>query len=94
MTRSTAAARRTASFAQAITGISYFYRQFGYEYALDLRGGHRVAFADIPTLTAGATDPYRLRDATADDLPFIMSLYERDRRRSLVSTDAPRAYWC
>ena len=89
--------RRSAvdgELAQAITGISYFYRQFGYEYALDLRGGQRVAFADIPTLTAGATDPYRLRDATVDDLPFIMSLYERDRRRSLVSTDVPRAYWC
>lgn len=79
--------------AQAITGISYFYRQFGYEYALDLGGERRVAFADIPRLKVGESDPYRLRDATSEDLPFIMALYERDRRRSLVSADVPESYW-
>jgi hypothetical protein len=47
--------------AQGITGIPYYYRQFGYEFALDL-GGHRaVFFAAIPKLKAGATEPFRLR---------------------------------
>ena len=60
---------------QAITGIPYFYRQFGYEYALDLEGG-RVAFpASIPAAPSGEPEPYALRDATSADIPFIGALY-------------------
>lgn len=33
---------------QAITGINYFYRQFGYEYALDLGGGRAMYLLDVP----------------------------------------------
>jgi len=79
--------------AQAITGISYFYRQFEYEYALDLGGSRTVACSSIPKLKEGQTDAYSLRAATVDDLPLIMELYERDRQRSVVSTDIPAAYW-
>ena len=42
---------------QAITGIPYFYRQFGYEYALDL-GGKRVTYLSlIPKLKEGEFEP-------------------------------------
>lgn len=78
---------------QAITGIPYFYRQFGYEFALDLGGSRRVMFADIPKLPAGQAEPYHLRAARRDDLPLIMALYERERRRGPVSADIPEAYW-
>jgi predicted N-acetyltransferase YhbS len=78
---------------QGITGIPYYYRQFGYEMALELEGGRYVLFEDIPKLKEGETERYRLQTATADDLPFVMDLYERDRRRSLVSADIPDAYW-
>ena len=62
---------------QAITGIPYFYRQFGYEYALDL-GGRRVVYLSlIPRAKEGETEPYALRDATAADIPLIAALYER-----------------
>ena len=44
---------------QAITGIEYFYRQFGYEYALDLGGNRSVLFVDIPNLKDGETEAYR-----------------------------------
>ena len=37
---------------QVITGIPYFYRQFGYEYALDLEGHRLVAAADVPHVTS------------------------------------------
>ncbi len=79
--------------AQAITGIGYFYRQFGYEYALDLGGNRIVSIADIPKLKDGETEAYRLRPAAIDDIPLLMELYERDRKRSMVSTDIPDAYW-
>ncbi len=78
---------------QAITGIPYFYRQFGYEFALDLNGSRNVALDDIPALNAGDEEPYCLREVDADDLPFVIALYERDRRRSLVSTEISERYW-
>ncbi len=78
---------------QAITGIPYFYRQFGYEFALDLNGSRNVALDDIPALNAGDEEPYCLREVDADDLPFVIALYERDRQRSLVSTEISERYW-
>ena len=78
---------------QAITGIPYYYRQFGYDMALELGGGRLVQFDDIPPLKEGETEPYRLQAATVGDVPFMFELYERERRRSLVSSDVPEAYW-
>jgi GNAT superfamily N-acetyltransferase len=79
--------------AQGITGIPYFYRQFGYEYALDLDGG-RVAYLNtIPDRADGEPEPYTLRDATADDLPLIRALYDQRRAGLLVSAAIPEAFW-
>jgi GNAT superfamily N-acetyltransferase len=76
---------------QAITGIPAFYRQFGYEYALDLHG-RRVAYvALIPQ--AKAPDPYALREATIADVPRIMELYNRRRADSIVWNNIPERYW-
>jgi hypothetical protein len=77
----------------AITGIFHYYRQFGYEYALDLGGRRVLALDAIPRLAAGATEPYTLRAATLDDLPRVMELYTRDRARALVSTDVDEPTW-
>ena len=79
--------------AQGITGIPYFYRQFGYEYALDLGGERYVALDDIPDAVPGSAEPYHLRPAREADLPFLADLYERSRARSLVSAGIPPAYW-
>jgi predicted N-acetyltransferase YhbS len=78
---------------QAITGIPYFYRQFGYEYALDLEGGRIVMPAGIPDAPSGEPEPYALRDATPDDIPFISALYDQRRADSAVSAVVPEAYW-
>ncbi len=78
---------------QGITGIPYFYRQFGYEYALDLEGGRGAYFATIPDAPAAEPEPYALREATPDDLPFIMALYDRRRAGLLVSTRVPGDFW-
>ncbi|HEY9076372.1 MAG TPA: GNAT family N-acetyltransferase [Anaerolineaceae bacterium] len=70
---------------QAITGIPYYYRQFGYEMALNL-GGWRGAFsANIPQLKPGETEPFTFRPADETDLPAIQHLYNQGCRRSLVS---------
>lgn len=78
---------------QGITGIPYFYRQFGYEYALDLEGGRGVLPATLPALPAGEEEAYLLRDATAADLPLIRTLYDRDRAGCGVSAMVPEEYW-
>ncbi len=70
---------------QAITGIPYYYRLFGYEMALDL-GGRRVGFeANIPKLRDGQEEPYCIRAATDSDLPFIAELYERAIQRHAIA---------
>ena len=40
-----------------------------------------------------ATEAYRLRDATVDDIPFMRELYERHRTGNAVSAEIPEAYW-
>ena len=70
---------------QAITGIPYYYRQFGYEMALSLGGGRVGYLSDIPELAKDADDPYKIRPANESDLPFISKMYDQDCGRSMVS---------
>jgi hypothetical protein len=79
--------------AQGITGIPYYYRQFGYEYALDLEGARSLPLSAIPRLAAGQAEPFRLREATLDDIPLLGNLYDRDRAYALTSTRIDAAYW-
>jgi hypothetical protein len=83
---------RRGHLLQVITGIPNYYRQFGYEPAL---GVTRFAgpISGIPALPDGQTEPYRLRQATEDDLPFIAELAEQADRRSLVSCVRDAALW-
>jgi GNAT superfamily N-acetyltransferase len=78
---------------QGITGIPYFYRQFGYEYALELEGGRALLPATLPALPTGESESYTLRDASAADLPLIAALYDREREGYAVSATVPDAYW-
>jgi len=79
--------------ALGITGIYHYFRQFGYEYALDLSGGPDVALSALPALDAGAAEPYTLRPATVADIPRLMALYERQSADAAVSTGIDAAYW-
>ena len=69
---------------QAITGIPYFYRQFGYEMAIDLDGRRYGFEAHVPTLKEGEEESYHVRLARESDLPFIASTYDEIRKRSLI----------
>jgi hypothetical protein len=70
---------------QAITGIPYYYRQFGYEMAMNLGGGRLGYLLHIPTLKDNEQEAYVIRPAGPGDLPLIMNLYELGCQRSLVS---------
>ncbi|MFQ5578505.1 MAG: GNAT family N-acetyltransferase [Anaerolineae bacterium] len=79
--------------AQGITGIDWFYRQFGYEYALPLGGGRVLGLGNIPPLKNEAAQPYRLRPAAVADIPALMRLYRHQCAGKLVSVVIDRPYW-
>ena len=76
---------------QGITGIPYYYRQFGYEMALDLGGGPSIRAVDIPKLKPAPREEHPERSdppqegAASKDAP----LAEPFRVRPATSADAP-----
>jgi len=78
---------------QAITGIPYFYRLFGYEMALSLSGGRAGFKPHVPKLKEDQTEPYLIRLATEGDLPFISDLYAQNSIRYLVSCVWDNTLW-
>jgi hypothetical protein len=78
---------------QAITGIPYYYRQFGYEMTLALGGSRSAYESNVPQLKEGEEDPYRIRPAVEADLPFILELDARSRQRSLVNSVWDETTW-
>jgi GNAT superfamily N-acetyltransferase len=78
---------------QAITGIRYFYRQFGYEYVLDLGGRRIMPSAAVPEKQGEEPEPYRLRPATLADVPQVLALYNQRRNASLVWHETDESYW-
>lgn len=80
--------------AQAITGIPYYYRLYGYEMGLTLGGGRIGYKPQIPKLKDDEHEPYQVRPAIESDLSFIASLYERASQRYLVNCVWNEKLWC
>ena len=78
---------------QAITGIPYYYRQFGYEYALDLGGGRTIPVAVIPAKKGEEPELCQLRPARESDVQEIKSLYDLQAAGSLVWTEMTEERW-
>src|SRR5207253_2569508 len=78
---------------QGITGIPWYYRQFGYEYALDLGGWRAVGVGQVPKLEDGQTEPFQLRPAHPQDIPALMSIDSAANRRYLVAGRWDEAIW-
>jgi hypothetical protein len=78
---------------QAITGIPYYYRIFGYEMAVELQGGRAGFTAQIPRLKESEAEPYRLRPAQEADLPFISNLYAQAGKRYRMYAQRDEALW-
>ncbi len=78
---------------QAITGIGYFYRQFGYEYALELEDRRATPVVLIPKGSANEPEPVTFREATVADIPLIEALYQRRRKGSILADIPTSAQW-
>jgi hypothetical protein len=78
---------------QAITGIPWYYRMFGYEMTVDLDGHRQYQIKRTPESKTVEDEPYRLRPATTADIPFMQSLYEAQRGRTLLSRVRDEALW-
>jgi len=78
---------------QAITGIPYYYRLFGYEMAMTLGGGRIGYLPHEPKLKDDEQEPYLLCPGTETDIPFIMDIYDHALERNLVGCLRDAAYW-
>ncbi|MFC1878393.1 GNAT family N-acetyltransferase [Chloroflexota bacterium] len=78
---------------QAITGIPYYYRIFGYEMALDMGGGRIGYKPQVPQLAEGAQEPFQVRPAAEKDLAFIQEIYHKASQRFLVRCVWDEALW-
>jgi hypothetical protein len=76
---------------QVITGIPWFYRQFGYEFAIE-RGGGPLMHVDA-LLPPEPAPGWRVRPAGPDDVPFLVTASAGAAARSLVSVPRDAALW-
>ncbi|RJP63696.1 MAG: GNAT family N-acetyltransferase, partial [Comamonadaceae bacterium] len=68
---------------QAIAGIPYLYRRFGYEMTVSLCGT-RVGFdVDVPRLEDGEGEAFAIRPASVFDLAFFSMVSDAGHRRDL-----------
>ena len=65
-----------------IEGIPYFYRQFGYEFAIPLRDSLIISMDVIPSLKNGESEPFRIVRVTKDLFQEYLNL--RAKRNALL----------
>ena len=78
---------------QAITGIPYYYRLFGYEMAMDLAGRRFGYESNVPKLKEGESEPYPIRRATQAELPLIAQIYEQASTRYEIVCQRTSEIW-
>jgi hypothetical protein len=84
---------------QAIAGIPYYYRRFGYEMAVYMGWGRRIYVQDVPGKVSKADGEedsprtYHLRPATASDARFLSDLERRARGRYLLTSSRDEVLW-
>jgi len=77
----------------AITGIPWYYRQFGYEMALNLGGQRDFYWARKGNSEIVTEEPYRLRPATVEDIPLLTELYRAHVGQSVVVRARNEVNW-
>lgn len=73
----------------AIEGIPYFYRQFGYEYALPLNQETRIRIEQIPDYESKMA----IRPFTIEDIPEAMQLLTRSQTKFYVHSIRDEKIW-
>ncbi len=77
----------------AITGIPFYYRQFGYEMALDLGAGRRFYWANVSPLPKDQPERFKIRLAVREDSGLISQLYAIHCSTNLISRVRSEAEW-
>jgi hypothetical protein len=78
---------------QAITGIPYYYRQFGYEMTVDIGGGWMASCSKVPQLKPGEQEAYRVRPAREADIALIERLYRQSCQRYPLNCEWDEPLW-
>jgi hypothetical protein len=84
---------------QAIGGIPYYYRRFGYEMAVSMGEGCWIYVQNIPARPSspdkGKSSPrsYKLRPAAEADARFLSELHRRGRERYLLTASRDEELW-
>jgi hypothetical protein len=78
---------------QAVSGIPWLYRQFGYETLWVLDTGLMGYKQQVPDLVDDCLESYRLRPANSTDIYFISNVYKQAQMRSLVCCIRDQAMW-
>jgi predicted N-acetyltransferase YhbS len=82
--------RERSCLLSQIQGIPYYYRQFGYEYALPLEQWLKLQARQIPDQPESA---FTFRQATLDDVPTLMRLYDEAAPDLAIHTARDEAIW-
>jgi hypothetical protein len=85
--------RQRGELMQGITGIPFYYRQFGYEMTVNLGGGRVGGSFTLPQWKAEEPEPYRFRPAEPADVLLIARLYSEGTRRSLLASKWDETLW-
>ncbi len=78
---------------QVISGIPWYYRQFGYEPAVPHEGGRTVALSEIAPPREGEAEPFTLRTATEADLPTLRRAEDAHTATHLFACVRDDALW-
>ncbi len=77
----------------AITGIPWYYRQFGYEMAVNLGGSRQLFWARPGNDEQIEQENYRMRLATTDDIPVLRELYRAHLGKSSIVRLRTDSHW-
>lgn len=78
---------------QAITGIPWYYRRFGYEMALDLGGSRDFLWARQRNETPPELEPYHWRPAVVADMPHLATIYAAQACHTLIQRVRDAGIW-
>ncbi len=76
-----------------IGGIPWYYRQFGYEMAIEHGVEYRAPASVLPARPPESEDALRVRPATTGDIALLGALYERTCERHRISCLRDKRQW-
>jgi GNAT superfamily N-acetyltransferase len=77
-----------------IEGIAYFYKQFGYEYAIPLGSCAQLGLDQVPPLAPGQQEQVAIRRMNTDtDLARVIALYDAHAAELSIASVRDEALW-